>query len=183
LFDIDRINNSGAMFDIEKLKNFNAHYLRSRNFEDLFIEYILPNVPENSYEYSQESIEKIVSIAKERSVFINDLYQHVSYFFEPVVLKDDVVLKNDSDFRNIMSRFISNPCNRVIWTIDGIKSTLDGLCDKAGIKIGKIMPDLRMALSGGIPGPDLPTTMWILGPDESFKRIENLLLKTEKVAS
>jgi glutamyl-tRNA synthetase len=184
LFSLDRINNSGGMFDIEKLKNFNAHYMRSRNFEDLFVEYMLPNVPENSYDYSQKNIEKIVCIAKERSVFANDLYKHVSYFFEPVVLKDDVVLKNESEFRNVMTLFLVNPCNRVIWTEYEIEKVLKNLCENIyNVKIGKVLPDLRLALTGGLPGPELPLVMLILGPQESCTRIDDLLLKTKKVAS
>ena len=39
-------------------------------------------------------------------------------------------------------------------------------------KIGKVMPGLRMALVGGISGPDLPTTMFILGKAmQEFKGI------------
>jgi glutamyl/glutaminyl-tRNA synthetase len=37
------------------------------------------------------------------------------------------------------------------------------------------MPGLRMALVGGISGPDLPTTMFILGKDEVIKRISTSL--------
>lgn len=183
LFSLDRINNSGGMFDIEKLKNFNAHYLRNRNSEDLFIEYILPNVPENSYDYSKKNIEKIVEIAKERSVFNTELYSKVTYFFEPVVLSDEVVLKNDSEFRSIMILLLVNPCNRVLWNETGIKNTLDELCTISGFKLGKVLPDLRLALTGGLPGPELPLVMEILGVQESCTRIDNLLLKTKKVAS
>lgn len=184
LFDIDRINNSGAMFDIEKLKNFNAHYLRSRDEIFLFNTYIYPHVPKDgSINIRPANLLKIAEIAKERSVFKTELYKAVSYFFEPVVFQSDIALKNDSEFRAIMSEFISNPCNRVLWKSTDIKSVLEGLCAKFDVKIGKVMPDLRMALTGGIPGPDLPLTMEILGPDESFSRIQNLLTKTVKVAS
>ena len=41
--------------------------------------------------------------------------------------------------------------------------------------MGKIMPALRLALTGGIPGPDLITTAYILGKNESIKRISALL--------
>ena len=37
------------------------------------------------------------------------------------------------------------------------------------------MPSLRLALTGGIPGPDLMITMEILGKNESMNRISRLL--------
>jgi len=39
--------------------------------------------------------------------------------------------------------------------------------------MGKVMPGLRQSLTGGIPGPDLMTTMEIIGKGESIKRILN----------
>ena len=44
-----------------------------------------------------------------------------------------------------------------------------------GVKMGKVMPALRVAITGGLPGPDLMTTMGILGRDESLIRIQNTL--------
>jgi len=41
------------------------------------------------------------------------------------------------------------------------------------------MPGLRMALVGGISGPDLLTTMRILGRKETIKRLNNALVGNE----
>lgn len=182
LFDIERINNSGAMFDIEKLKNFNAHYLRSRT-DSYLLEYMIDNdfKVKSSFSYSADKMHSIIEIAKERSVFGKDLYLAVSYFFEPVVLKDDVVLKNREEFSKIMRALLGSDLTAKDWTADFIKSDLEAFCEVFGFKIGKILPDLRMALTGGIPGPHLPETMEILGKEESIKRITSLLEKTEKV--
>jgi glutamyl-tRNA synthetase len=181
LFDLDRVNKSGANFDIEKLKHFNAHYLRGRDDYKLFIEYIIPNIKNNDFfiktygDIHNKSLPKIMNIAKERSVFTRDLYPAVSYFFEPVVLKDDVVLKNSAEFGKVMEALTRSDLKNDDWAADFIKADLEAFCEVFGIKLGKVLPDLRMALTGGIPGPDLPTTMEVLGRDESLKRIHNLL--------
>jgi glutamyl-tRNA synthetase len=180
MFDLERINNSGAMFDIEKLKNFNAHYLRSRDNGALFVEYIYPSIPINRLKPTD--IDKVVEIAKERSVFHTDLYPSVSYFFEPVVLKDDVVLKNPTEFSAVMESVLKSDYSEG-WDAVTIKKDLEAFCELFGFKLGKILPDLRTALTGGIPGPDLPTTMSVLGKEESLSRIKNLLNKIEKVAN
>ena len=41
--------------------------------------------------------------------------------------------------------------------------------------MGKVMPALRVAIAGGLPGPDLVSTMEILGSEESIVRIKNTL--------
>lgn len=175
LFDLDRVNKAGANFDIEKLKHFNAHYVRSMDNEDLFVKHMFDFTPDNAPEYSDLNIIKIVDIAKKRSVFTKDLYPSVSYFFEPVVLADDVVMKNPKEFREVMHKFISS-CKSEFGVYDeiseeDIKSKLEEICTEFGYKLGKVLPDLRTALTGGIPGPELEITMSILGITESFKRI------------
>jgi glutamyl/glutaminyl-tRNA synthetase len=50
------------------------------------------------------------------------------------------------------------------------------------IKVGMIMPMLRLALSGGASGPQLPDVMYIIGSKESKLRINALLDKIKKLA-
>jgi glutamyl-tRNA synthetase len=181
LFDLSQVNSSGAIFDIEKLKSFNAHYMRNRDSIELFNDYIHPHIPVNNVgSVSKENCLKIVDIAKNRSIFACDLYKAVSYFFEPVILPGDVKLKNEVEFRTIMDKFLDLPA--FSWNADTIKEKMDALCADSGVKIGKVSPDLRLALTGGIPGPELPLTMEVLGVAESIFRIQNLLDKTVKVA-
>lgn len=175
LFSLEKVNNSSAMFNIEKAKSFNAHYMRNRNSEDLFIEYILPNVWKNSYEYSEVNIRKIIDIAKERAEFAKDLYGNVKYFFEPIVLADDVALKNPYEFLAVMDAMLKSDLTEKDWTEDFIKADLDALCETLGHKPGKVLADLRMAITGGAHGSGLPLTMEILGKEESIKRIKSLI--------
>ena len=187
LFDLDRINNSGAKFDIKKLDSFNAHYLRSGSYDELYA-IILEGIIGSSSEwfvdkvYTETEIHSIIDIAKERSVFSHDLYPAVSYFFEPVVLKDDVAIKNPVEFKNVMDMLFDCCIETFQFTADNIKRHLEEFCAIENCKMGKILPDLRMALTGGIPGPHLPETMEILGKEESLQRIKSLITKIERVA-
>lgn len=180
LFDLDRINNSGAMFDVEKLNNFNAHYMRNKNQLFLFNKYVLPNVVDKK-NYLLKNIVKMIDIAKERTILAKDLYKSISYFLEPIIIKDDIVLKNPNEFSSVMESMLKGDLTDKDWTADFIKADLEALCEVFVCKLGKIMPDLRMALTGGIPGPELPLTMEVLGKEESLKRISNLLEKTKNL--
>jgi glutamyl/glutaminyl-tRNA synthetase len=79
----------------------------------------------------------------------------------------------------VIEAFLTNFPPTLEWKADSIKESLDLMCIACGYKIGKILPDLRLALTGGIPGPHLPEVMEILGMDESKKRINNLLEKVK----
>lgn len=190
LFTLERVNNSGAIFDIVKLNSFNANYMRAKDNSVLFEKNILPYIKANLYSdgvdktYNTTELDEIVNFAKERCVFSKDLYASVSYFFEPVVLADGVVLKNPATFKDVMEAFMDmHSSDKYEFNFAQINYDLTEFCNVLGVKIGKVLPDLRLALTGGIPGPHLPETMEILGKTESFKRIKSLIEKIEKVAS
>jgi glutamyl-tRNA synthetase len=87
-------------------------------------------------------------------------------------------LKASSD--QFLSVFSSLDWSNIDWNSIDIKAHLESKCNSLNIKIGKIMPDLRRnALVGGISGPDLITTMLILGKDETINRISNFLKKSQ----
>ncbi len=73
----------------------------------------------------------------------------------------------------MFSKFVTT--NDIEWSAEAIKQEIHDICTEKGVKIGKMMPGLRLAITGGVPGPDLPSTMEILGKKETNKRIQNLI--------
>lgn len=181
-FSLERVNNSGAIFDLKKLNDVNAHYMRNKERALLWNKYIWPHLTRYD-NYNADLWKDIVDFAKERCVFAKDLYSAVSYFFEPVVLKDDVTLKNPEAFTNVISAFVDlYSDNTHEFTAEGMKADLENLSNTLGYKVGKVLPDLRLALTGGLPGAHLHDTMYVLGRKESLLRINALLEKVKKVA-
>lgn len=180
LFSLERVNNSSAIFDFKKAKAFNYHYLVAADTLELYKNYIEPKIPLGGVHYlDNEKRKSIVEIARERSNYATDLYGNVSYLFEGLTLNDDVVLKNSLEFTKVMETFLDLNFTDSDWNAQFIHDEIERLCIDYGFKIGKVMPDLRLALSEGAPGPGLPLTMWILGKEESKNRIQNLLTKTK----
>lgn len=173
-FTLERVNNSGAKFDIDKLNSFNATLLRSKSDDYLFENHIRPYITSDADYNAYNHIHEVVTIAKERSTVNTELFKNVFYFFSPI---DNInpILKNGEIFTSVMENFLENAGELTYSSPDSIKNRLTEICDGVGCKIGKVLPDLRTALTGGYPGPDLPTTMWILGAHESNKRITKLL--------
>jgi glutamyl/glutaminyl-tRNA synthetase len=62
------------------------------------------------------------------------------------------------------------------WNTDEIHKVIHDLCDFVGIKSGKVMPDLRRAICGTLPGPEMPVIMSIMSKDDVRSRIEMLLV-------
>ena len=163
-FSLDRVHKSGARFDMDKAKWINAHHLRTTPNSCL-----RPFINIKDDRYSDDKLDMIIDLAKERSEFKSDLNTVVDLFFDSPVITDRKKL--DDNYTSVMSDFGNNIDNVDFTSTDSIKLSIVDICDRLGVKIGKVMPGLRMALVGGISGPDLMTTMLVLGKKETKKRI------------
>ena len=169
LFSLDRVHKAGARFDMDKAKWMNSQYLKLTDNKDL-----MPYVDVVDNRYSDDKLDAIVSLAKDRADFKTDLNKIVKLFFDVPTIDDRSKL--DDNYTKVMSDFINK-----IDTIDfddthSIKDTISTICNDLGVKMGKVMPGLRMALVSGIAGPDLMTTMSILGKDQTKLRISNSIV-------
>ena len=168
-FSLDRVHKAGARFDMDKAKWMNSQYLKLTDNKDL-----MPYVHVIDDRYSDDKLDAIVSLAKDRADFKTDLKKIVKLFFDMPTIDDRSKL--DDNYTKVMSDFINK-----IDTIDfddthSIKDTISTICNDLGVKMGKVMPGLRMALVSGIAGPDLMTTMSILGKDQTKLRINNSIV-------
>ena len=168
-FSLDRVHKAGARFDMDKAKWMNSQYLKLTDNKDL-----MPYVDVVDDRYSDDKLDAIVSLAKDRADFKTDLNKIVKLFFDVPTIDDRSKL--DDNYTKVMSDFINK-----IDTIDfddtnSIKDTISTICNDLGVKMGKVMPGLRMALVSGIAGPDLMTTMSILGKDQTKLRISNSIV-------
>jgi glutamyl-tRNA synthetase len=165
-FTLDRVHKSGARFDMDKAKWINSHYLKSTPNCCL-----KPFINFKDNRYSDDKVDMIINLAKDRVDFKHDLNNIVDIFFDDPVITD--TKKLDDNFVKVFSKFVSSDVD--FSSMDSIKSAIVDICDSVGVKIGKVMPGLRVALVGGISGPDLVTTMYILGKDEVNKRISSCI--------
>ena len=166
-FSLSHVHKAGARFDIEKAKWFNKEYVsKVRPNEDL-----LNSVDFGDSHYDDDTKLRILNMAKERSHFRKDMQAVVDLFTKPVIVPDDDKAKISQDFKTVFSDFVNR---NIEWSPEVIKQSIYDICTEKGVKMGKVMPGLRTALVN-VPGPDLITTMDILGKDESIRRIKNLL--------
>jgi glutamyl-tRNA synthetase len=166
-FSLDRVHRSGARFDMDKAKHFNSWYLNHMRSDD----YLSTLVDFGDSDFDSDTKSKILDLAKKRSVFGTDMQSVVDIFVNPNLLVSDCT---NPDSVSVFERIVTD----VDFTmIDSIKSGISQICLDLGIKMGKIMPDLRTALTGGVPGPDLMTVMSILSPDDVRSRISRMCKK------
>jgi len=170
-FDMNRVSKSGCRFDIEKLNWFNSQYVNNLTVDEVFS---TKEISENGF----DKLNMILDLSKERAVFKKDLSKVINIFLNPIQSYIDTTKFND-EYRNVFTNINYHVENEGLDFNQGqpIKDLIYKITVKEkGYKFGKVMPGLRQALTGGVSGPDLMTTMVILGKDESIRRITESLI-------
>lgn len=175
-FSIERINKSGAKFDIEKGKWFNQQYLKNIDNSVLADGY-LKLLEENEVECSKEKAEAICGLLKERVTFPQEFWTSSQYFFfHPQEYDSKVIKKKWNDAaKSILADYSIALKSCDILTKESALNTLSVVLDKHGVGLGSVMQVLRVVVTGGTAGPDLMGTIEVLGKDEVTSRIEHAL--------
>jgi glutamyl-tRNA synthetase len=176
-FSLDRINKAGAKFDVNKAKWFNQQYLKQTDSQELAQVY-LPNLP-------AKDANAFVQLFLDRVTFPQEIGQLVHEFSQkPTVYDEDVLAtKWNLEAQKGLQVLAASLPTCSTWDADGIKHAIHVALEEAGIKMGKVMQMLRVALSGNGAGPDLMISMQLWGNDEVIERLNAALSVFPKLVS
>ncbi len=180
-FDIQSVNHSGAVFDIKKLEWMNGEYIRAMNLEDLKsrVQPLLEN--EVSGKIDEDKFSKAVELAQPRATTIVSMVGQMQCLFETnfEIPKDAVEqLQANPDAKTVLeaTRDHLNVCE---WDLEGID--LRETINEIGLKPRKALPLVYLAIEGSTSGLPLFDAIYMLGKDETLKRISNALEKITSV--
>ena len=91
-FDLSKVSKSGAKFNLDKAIWFNQQYLQRKSVSELS-ELLLSELIDKKINTHIKEVEKIVSLVKERAVFVNDFWNLSHFFFEAPSQHDPKALK------------------------------------------------------------------------------------------
>ena len=197
VFDLSRVSKSGAKFSPDKTNWFNQQYLQTKSDEELTIKFfpILNNklnvianemkqsVSDNEITSSQtprndgEYVIKVVSLIKERAVFVKDFWSLSSFFFvNPSEYDAKASKKNWKEgTTNLMEELISilKPIDN--FSSENIETIIKEWITSKEIGFGKVMQPLRLSLVGALKGPHLFDIISMIGKEATVLRIEKTI--------
>jgi glutamyl-tRNA synthetase len=168
-FSLERINKAGAKFDVNKAKWFNEQYLKLQDVASLAAQY-LPDLP-------KKEAESFVHLFLDRITFPQELGEKVKEFTElPSAYEEEVVQNKWNEESQKGLQVLNDTLPFVeLWEADAIKSFIQVKLEEAGIKMGKVMQMLRVALSGNGAGPDLMISMELWGKEQVLLRLNKAI--------
>ena len=174
-FELERINKAGARFDIKKADWFNQQYMQLKSKESLAITFkeSQPELADIDINY----IEMVIELIKERASFTKDLWNLSHFFFVAPTEFDPKAQKKalKEGTGDILNKLIEIIESTEDYSVESLQTNIKGWITSNEIGFGKVMQPLRFALAGALSGPDLFQIMFMIGKQETIKRIQKVL--------
>lgn len=175
-FDLKRVSKSGAKFNPDKTKWFNQQYLQKK--ENTFLATLFSTLlNDKGIESNSAYVEKVVSLIKERAVFVSDFWELSSFFFETPSGYDPKAAKKQWKEN---TGTILEELSQVIETIEdfssnNIETQVKAWITQKEIGFGRVMQPLRLSLVGALKGPHLFDIIEMIGKEETLHRIHKII--------
>ncbi|MFA7361890.1 MAG: glutamate--tRNA ligase [Candidatus Kapaibacterium sp.] len=178
-FSLDRVNKSGAVFDVEKLNWLNAEHLRKKSDEDL-VAMLREDLSISKYsgmEFTDEYLVKVIHAMKERVSFVKEFYEKGYYFFEEPVEYDEAALKKrwKPESPEILRKYSEKISNYANPGKENYETALKETAADMNTGSGNVIHPLRLAVSGTSGGPGIFDILDIIGKDKTLNRIARIL--------
>ena len=174
-FDIKNITKAPSCYDINKLKWFNAHYIKQMKDEE-YLKFITPFIIKNC------------NMAGKSLDFINHLcmlYKNqISYGFEIVQLSKIFFEDNVTYASNCKAYLSTNPNVKSIvltfreeiskindWNITNINLAIENVKNTCGVLGKDLYLPIRIAVSGIMHGVELADTIYLIGKEKILNRL------------
>lgn len=180
-FSLERVNKSGAVFNVEKLNWLNAEHLRHKSDNDL-LSLLKEEMTASGYidsDFQDNYLLEVISLMKERVSFIKEIPEKGFYFFkDPVEYESDTVKKRwTTESHNLLAKLkeaftsLENPSK------EDYETALKKTAEELNIGTGKMIHPLRLALSGVGGGPGVYDIANVIGKENTLRRIDSALQK------
>lgn len=221
-FSVERINKSGAVFDVEKLNWFNWQWRRRFFFEDMsamakkldpdvtisspkpnhweyafksnviedefnryraakLLELATPYLPANVLKLEASLLERAMLTIEDKILKEPELsFEYASFYFvddielSPLILNEKLGVDREVA-KKIIDETLSGLEFSGLNSLEEIKAQFMPILQESGLKTGQALWPLRFALSGAEFSPGVFELMWVIGLDETRKRLNNAL--------
>ncbi|MBT3238717.1 MAG: glutamate--tRNA ligase, partial [Rhodospirillaceae bacterium] len=171
-FGLDGVGKSPARFDVAKLTNLNAIYIREAD-DSRLVDLISPDAPDDT----KARLTKGMSGLKERAKTIVELTENSQLYLKsrPLGMSEKAAKILDAEGLERLAIARDKLIATDDWSQDILHDATKAAAETADLKLGKLAQPLRAALTGSNVSPGVFEVMEVLGREESLGRIEDVL--------
>ena len=177
-FDVDNLSRSNAIFSLSKLKWMNHKYTETLPLEVIF-ERVKPFVKKEFPSLSDNWIKEATRLLREHMTLLKDLNLIIKDIFSPPPLLEDdkEYLK---EFIPLLEGFMKNLSPLSEWNENEILSLIRKTGKELGFKGKRLYFPLRVAITHKREGPEIYIYIYLLGKEESVKRLSEAILEVRE---
>ncbi len=181
-FSLSRIVKSGARFDYQKALWYNQHYVRQLPDSQLS-EMLQKTLNREGVAYTDEQLKGAVELLKDRITFAEDIWRQGEVLFREPSHYDELVIRKkwSTEVGEFLQEFLTEIEALPNFEAEALHRVFVKNLEKKSWSFGKVMPVLRVALTGAAKGPDLMKLMSILGPQEIRSRLHTAMDQFEGI--
>lgn len=180
-FDIDRVSLGGPVFDLKKLRFFNAKYLREVLPLEEVTHRVEPLLRATGYDLDglegadEDYLLDVVDVLRPRSETLVELVEQAEYFFVRQVRYDEAARKQLATGQKFLQDIERELSRLEFFDHDGVDDMLHEYMQDQAVPKGKVLMPLRAALTGTTNAPSVVDLIVILGKRVSLDRIGHAL--------
>jgi len=167
-FDLDAVGRSPSRFDMAKLTNLNAHYLRQAEDARL-VDLIAPAL--GASEAVRPRLLAGMAGLKERAKTLVDLAESARVYAERQVPDEKAKKQLEGESLVLLGEFVTQARAQDGWSAAHLENQARALAEVKGVKLGLVAQPLRAAVTGRTVSPPIFEVMAILGAEECMARI------------
>ena len=177
-FDLAGVGRSASRFDIAKLTNLNAHYLRETPDAEL-LPLVMPRIEEKIGgkvdAVGLERVSRGMNGVKPRSRTLLELADNLAFYARagaPPIADDKARAILTPEAKALLGKLAAAlEAEAANWGEAPIEDAVRRFAESQGVKLGQVAQPLRVALSGSTASPGIFEVVAILGPAETKVRL------------
>ncbi|HEY2671866.1 MAG TPA: glutamate--tRNA ligase [Rugosimonospora sp.] len=185
-FRLEEVNPSPAFFDEKKLRAFNGEYIRALPVEEFIAACqpwltgtdTIPAPPWPPERFDPKAFAALAPLAQTRVAVLSEIVANVDFLFLDRPDRDeaawDKALRGAGDAAGaLLSEAIAAFETVPVWEAASLKTTLEEIGARYGLKLGKSQAPVRVAVTGRSVGLPLFESLEVLGRDRTLERLRD----------
>jgi len=178
-FSLARVSRSPAVFDEQKLRWMNGHYLRKLPLDELverLVDYLDHEAIVARDKVDREKLRRAAEAAQEKLQTLADFWPLAGFVLERREPAPELVAwLAESGARERLERARERLAALDDFSVEAIQRALRALVEELGVKGAAVFQPLRVAVTGSKVSPGIFESLAALGRDETLARIDAVL--------
>ncbi len=185
-FSLTKVQKSGAIFDENRLKWMNGHYIRQLNIDVLF-EKVKLFWPEEAKNYPTDYKKKVLTILQDRLKFSKELTDLSIFFFTEQPINLNLINENKQLSKlstTELIQLLKNSYDHLLksnFKLDQLIINLNELLTLTNQKPNILFSLIRIAITQVKSSPGLADTIEVLGKEETLSRLNHTIEALKKL--